>query len=79
MIKNGIISTEVFIMLKIPRSILQEVGALNSEIASKIPGNFEQSNSSTSGEEIILNTLTDVEWVTNALEPDQQRGPSENP
>ena len=30
-------------------------------------------------EVITLTSLDDIEWVTNAIEPEQQRGPSETP
>ncbi|HHY25233.1 MAG TPA: hypothetical protein GX523_00515 [Desulfitobacterium dehalogenans] len=32
-----------------------------------------------SDEDMPLTSLDDIEWVTNILEPEQQRGPSENP
>lgn len=79
MIEGGIISTEVLNMMKIPRSILLAVGALNSENPANIPTDLESKNTGLFDEEISLNSLSDVEWVTNAIEPDQQRGPSETP
>lgn len=66
-------------MLKIPRSILVGVGAIHPKNTSNIPIDPKTDNTNRSEEEISVSSLVDVEWVTNALEPDQQRGPSETP
>lgn len=66
-------------MIKIPLNFFLGAGALDSEDPSNIPTNLELTDSELFDEEISLDSLSDVEWVTNAIEPDQQRGPSENP
>lgn len=66
-------------MLKIPRSILVGVGEIRPKNTTNIPIDPKTDNTNRSEEEISVSSLVDVEWVTNALEPDQQRGPSETP
>lgn len=66
-------------MLRIPRNILSKVGVSNSENQANIPIDLNLADSGFTDEEISLTSLNDVEWATNAMEPDQQRGPSETP
>lgn len=63
-------------MLKISRQLFfQEKSLQNSNKGSldtaQRGGIFE--------DEMPLTSLKDIEWVTNVIEPEQQRGPSENP
>lgn len=75
----GIFSTEVLVMPKIPRRIFLGVDTRNSENTVDIRNNSELADSSLSDEAISFSSLAEVEWVTNAIEPEQQRGPSETP
>ena len=62
-------------MLKIPRRLFFQVQSPARPCEPFAPaqsGDFYD-------EEIPLTSLDDIEWATNVLEPDQQRGPSENP
>lgn len=63
-------------MLKIPRRLFFHTKSLQNINGESLDSTHL---GGVSEDEIPLTSLEDIEWVTNVLEPEQQRGPSENP
>lgn len=50
----------------------------NSKKSETFSKELSLAESILSNKEISLTSLNDIKWFTNAVEPEQQRGPSEN-
>lgn len=50
----------------------------NSKKSETYSNDLSFVESNLSNKEISLTSLNEIKWFTNAIEPEQQRGPSEN-